>query len=47
MDVSCFFAEGYGIAFPFVVETALGLLTLAHAQLWLRIQEQKSVGVVE
>lgn len=35
-DVSCFFAEGYGIAFPFVVAPALGLLTLMHGILWLR-----------
>lgn len=47
MDVSCFFAEEYGIAFPFVVAPALGLLTLAQTLLWLRIQEQKSVVAVE
>lgn len=35
-DVSCFFAEGYGIAFLFVIAPALGLLTLVHSILWLR-----------
>ena len=35
-DVTCFFAEGYGLAFIFVVAPALGLLTLLHGVLWLR-----------
>lgn len=36
IDVSCFFAEGYSLAFIFVVAPALGLLTLIHGILWLR-----------
>src|SRR5579859_575698 len=34
--VSCVFAEGYGMVFPFVVAPALGLPTLMHSILWLR-----------
>lgn len=36
IDVSCFFVEENGLAFPFVVAPALGLLSLAHGILWLR-----------
>ena len=35
-DVSCFFTEGAGIAFPFVVAPVLGFLTLLHGIIWLR-----------
>jgi hypothetical protein len=37
VDISCFFAEGSGLAFPFVVATALGFLTLLHGVFWLRV----------
>ena len=37
-DINCFFAEGSGLAFPFVVAPALGLLTLIQSVFWLRIE---------
>ena len=37
-DISCFFAEGAGIAFQFVVAPALGILTLIHGVFWLRTE---------
>lgn len=33
-DISCFFKEGTGIAFPFVVAPVLGFLTLLHGIIW-------------
>ena len=44
-DVSCFFTEGAGITFPFVVAPALGFLTLLHGILWLRTSRVVSVGL--
>ena len=44
-DVSCYFAEGYGMAFPFVVAPILGLLTLLHGILWLRASKVLSAAV--
>jgi hypothetical protein len=46
VDVSCFFAEGYGLAFIFVVAPALGLLTLLYGILWLRTGRAQSAAVV-
>jgi len=46
-DVSCFFAEGAGMAFPFVVAPVLGLLTLLHGIAWLRAGRVVSVAVPE
>jgi hypothetical protein len=37
-DISCFFAEGAGIAFAFVIAPALGILSLIHAIFWLRTE---------
>jgi hypothetical protein len=44
-DVRCFFTEGAGIAFPFVIAPVLGFLTLLHGILWLRTKRVVSVGV--
>lgn len=35
-DISCVFAKGALITFPFVVAPALGILTLLQGALWLR-----------
>jgi hypothetical protein len=35
-DVSCFFVEGAGITFPFVVAPVLAFLGLLHGVAWLR-----------
>lgn len=45
-DISCFFAEGYGIAFPFVIAPALGFLTLIHGIVWLRASKEAAIAVV-
>lgn len=45
-DTGCFFAEGYGLMFPFVVAPALGLLSLFHGILWLRTGNALSPAVV-
>jgi hypothetical protein len=47
IDVSCFFFEGYGLAFAFVIAPALGLLSLAHGILWLRTYNEQKVFVPE
>ena len=44
-DVSCFFAEGAGIAFPFVIAPVLGFLTLLHGIFWLRTSRVVSVAL--
>ena len=46
-DVSCFFAEGHLIVFPFLVAPALGLLTLIHGILWLKTSKASSVALAE
>ena len=40
MDVSCFFTEANGLVFPFVVAPALGILSLLHGALLLRITKE-------
>ncbi len=45
VDISCFFREGYGIAFPFVIAPALGLLTLIHGVFWLKIGKELPILV--
>lgn len=40
-DVSCFFAEGSGIAFPVVVAPAIGLMSLVHGLLLMRLAKGK------
>jgi hypothetical protein len=47
IDVSCFFVEGYGLAFSFVIAPALGLLSLAHGILWLQSYNKQKVFVPE
>ena len=44
-DVSCFFTEGAGIAFTFVIAPVLGFLTLLHGILWMRTSRVVSVAV--
>jgi len=44
-DISCFFTEANGLAFPFVVAPALGQLTLIHGIFWLRISKGPSIAV--
>lgn len=46
-DISCFFIEGYGLAFPFVVAPAVGLLTLIHSIFWMRTSRGISTATVE
>jgi hypothetical protein len=41
-DVSCFFTEGYGLSFPFVVVPVLTLATLLREVLILRFQRHRS-----
>ena len=41
-DVSCFFTEGYGLGFPFVVVPVLTLSTLLREILILRFQRHRS-----
>jgi len=41
-DVSCFFTEGYGVAFPFVAAPALSAATLVRE--WLVIKTQRRSG---
>jgi hypothetical protein len=41
-DVSCFFTEGYGLAFPIVAAPALAAATLARE--WLVVKAQKRQG---
>ena len=43
-DISCFFAEGRSLAFPFIVAPVLGLLTLIHGAFWLRIGEERPIS---
>ena len=45
VDISCFFREGYSIAFPFVIAPALGLLTLIHGLFWLQIRTELPISV--
>lgn len=45
-DVSCFFTEGYGMAFPFVVAPALAILSLVHCAVLLRISKELSSNPV-
>jgi hypothetical protein len=40
-DVSCFFTEGYAIAFPLLVAPALTLTTLICEWLAIRMQSQE------
>ena len=40
IDVSCFFTEGYGMAFPFVVAPILAILSLLHCAVLLRITKR-------
>jgi hypothetical protein len=44
-DVSCFFREGAGISFPFVIAPILGLVSLLHATFWLRTSMVNSAAV--
>lgn len=43
MNVSCYFTEGYGLAFPFVIAPALGLLTLIHSTILMRTRKVRSI----
>lgn len=43
-DVSCFFTEGYGMAFPFVVAPALSAATLAREWLVIKTQRHSRAG---
>jgi hypothetical protein len=40
IDVSCFFTEANGLAFPFVVAPALAILSLLHCAALLRISKE-------
>ena len=39
LDVSCFFTEGYGIVFPFLMAPVLGVLSLVHSAVLLKISK--------
>lgn len=41
-DVSCFFTEGAGIAFSFIVAPVLGSLTVLYGVIWLRTSRTAS-----
>ena len=41
-DVSCFFTEGYGLSFPFVVAPVLTLATFLREVLFLRFQQHRT-----
>lgn len=40
LDVSCFFTEGYGLVFPFLMAPALGVLSLVHGAVLLNISKK-------
>jgi hypothetical protein len=40
-DVSCFFTEGYGMAFPFFVAPLLALVTLVGELVILRMRDSR------
>ena len=42
-DISCFFTEGAGIAFSFIVAPVLGFLTVLYGVIWLRTSRTASV----
>jgi hypothetical protein len=44
-DIGSFFAEGHGIAFPFVIAPALGVLTVIHSAFWLRDGKERSISI--
>jgi hypothetical protein len=43
-DVSCFFTEGYAMAFPLLVAPTLALTTLICEWLFIRMQSQESMS---
>jgi hypothetical protein len=40
-DVSCFFTEGYGMAFPFVVAPLLAIVSLVREFVVLRLRRER------